>query len=176
MTAESILNGFKAALKAKLTEGRISEKVFKMRKKDMSVHGVWFRVDRKHLLDAVSYLCEKYPDPHFSVCSGYDMGKSVEMIYHFMVNYGVRNGETSVNIKVGIPKKDLTIDTITGLVPAAIISEREMQEMLGVRILKIPDGRRLFLDGTFPKGVYPWRRDEKGPHKLVKDIQERGSE
>jgi membrane-bound hydrogenase subunit beta len=35
--------------------------------------------------------------------------------------------------------------------------------MMGVEVVGIPDKRRLFLPEDFPEGVYPWRKDEKGP-------------
>ena len=44
--------------------------------------------------------------------------------------------------------------------------------MLGVKIIGIPDSRRLFLPDDFPEGVYPWRRDETGPEKMYKNLHE----
>ena len=44
--------------------------------------------------------------------------------------------------------------------------------MLGVVVEGIPDGRRLFLPEDFPKGVYPWRRDEKDLKKLYRNLHE----
>ena len=45
-------------------------------------------------------------------------------------------------------------------------------EMLGVKIIGIPDDRRLFVSEDFPKDVYPWRRDETGPEKFYKNLHE----
>ncbi len=168
MKPEEMLATLKKGVKVK--ESRIDEKTYVGAKKKRTVKSVWLTVDPRDLRTAVSALIKAHPDPHFSVCSGYDMGKTVEMLYHFTINYGQRGAETAVTFKAAIDKKSLSIDTITDMVPAAIISEREMQEMLGVKVRNIPDGRRLFLDETFPKGVYPWRKDEKGPHKLVRNV------
>jgi len=44
--------------------------------------------------------------------------------------------------------------------------------MLGVTIKGIPDSRRVFLTDDFPEGVYPWRKDEKGPRKLIRNLHE----
>jgi membrane-bound hydrogenase subunit beta len=71
-------------------------------------------------------------------------------------------------IRVTLPKTDLTIPTITDVIPGAIFSEREVQEMMGITVTGIPDDRRLFIPEDFPKGVYPWRRDETGPEKMLK--------
>lgn len=168
MKPEEILASLKKDVKG-IKDARIDEKTYNLKKK-YAVKSIWLTVGAKDLRTAVAALIKAHPDPHFSVCSGYDLGKTVEMLYHFTVNYGQRAAETAVTMKVPLDKKALTIDTITDMVPAAIISEREMQEMLGVKIRNIPDGRRLFLDETFPKGVYPWRKDEKGPHKLIRNV------
>jgi membrane-bound hydrogenase subunit beta len=40
--------------------------------------------------------------------------------------------------------------------------------MMGITVTGIPDDRRLFIPEDFPKGVYPWRRDETGPEKMLK--------
>ena len=47
--------------------------------------------------------------------------------------------------------------------------------MLGIKIIGIPDSRRLFLPDDFPKNVYPWRKDEqtkKEIEKLYKNLNE----
>ena len=46
--------------------------------------------------------------------------------------------------------------------------------MLGVKIKGIPDSRRIFLHPGFPAGVFPWRRDETGPEKLVRNLHDGG--
>jgi len=44
--------------------------------------------------------------------------------------------------------------------------------MLGVKIKGIPDSRRVFISDDFPKGMYPWRKDETGPQKMVRNLHE----
>ncbi len=167
MTPESVLHSFKKKFGNKVKKGRVEKIPHKM-KHTNHLKRVWFEVDRTVLKKAVAHLCKEYPDPHFSVCSGYELGKEIVVNYHFTVNYATRVGEIIVTMSVHLPKKDPVVDSITRLIPAAIISEREMQEMLGIKVRGIPDSRRLFLDDSFPKGVFPWRRDEKGPEKLVR--------
>ena len=57
-----------------------------------------------------------------------------------------------VTIGVRLPKSDLSIPTITDLIPGALFSEREKQEFFGITVTGIPDGRRLFLPGRLPTG------------------------
>ncbi len=106
------------------------------------------------------------------MASGYDLGDTIELVYHFSLFHGERGRELSLNITVSLPKDNPVIDTITDLIPGALISEQEKQEMLGVKIHGIPKDARVFVADDFPKDVYPWRRDETGPAKLVRNLHE----
>lgn len=132
---------------------------------------IWFTVDRKYFRKAVM-LVSQIHIPHLSVTSGSDRGDFVELIYHFAVNYGHPGEEVSVNIKVHLPKDDLTIPTITDMVPGAITTEREKQEFLGITVKGIPDSRRLWLDEDFPRDRYPWRWDETGMESMSRYVHD----
>ncbi|MFA4855445.1 MAG: NADH-quinone oxidoreductase subunit C [archaeon] len=149
--------------------GDFSQGFFPVGKK-ASVERLWISVERYSFKEAVKHLCGLYEMPHFSVIAGCDLGETIELNYIFTLGYGTKFGELCVVLKVALPKKDLVVPTITDLVPAALISEREIQEMLGVKVQGIPDARRLFLPEEFPKGVFPWRRDSKGPERLVRNL------
>ncbi len=97
-----------------------------------------------------------------AIVSSSDLGAEVELIYHFTIYYGHHLEELSLGLRVKLPKSDLRIPTITDLIPGALFTERETQEMMGIEVVDIPDKRRLFLPEDFPEGIYPWRRDEKG--------------
>jgi membrane-bound hydrogenase subunit beta len=73
-----------------------------------------------------------------------------------------------LGLRVTLAKNDLRIPTITDIIPGALFTERETQEMMGVEVIGIPDKRRLFLPDDFPDGVYPWRKDETGPQDLLR--------
>ncbi|MDP2974269.1 MAG: NADH-quinone oxidoreductase subunit C [Candidatus Diapherotrites archaeon] len=167
MNAKDALDSFKKQFGKKLSEARI-EKVQNNAKKS-SVERIWASIEHDSFKEAVKYLCTIHPMPHFVVISGYQIGDLIELIYHFSLNYAVRHGEFSFSIKTTLPKANAVLPTITDLIPGALVSEREVQEMLGVKISGIPDSRGLFLHKDFPKGVFPWRRDETGPEKLVKN-------
>jgi membrane-bound hydrogenase subunit beta len=113
----------------------------------------------------VEHICRLQEYPHLAIISSSDLGAEVELTYHFTIYYGEHLQELSLGLRVKLPKNDLTIPTITDLIPGAIFTERETQEMMGVKVVGIPDNRRLFLPPDFPEGDYPWRRDEKGPPK-----------
>ena len=135
---------------------------------------VWIRIDRALLINAIERLIE-LDYPHLGVISGSDDGEEIELLYHLFIYYGEHLGETAVILGVSLPKSDPTVPTITGLIPGALTSEREKQEMLGVTVVGIPDSRRIFLPDDFPVGVHPWRKDDKGiPAEMIKDLSETG--
>ena len=109
--------------------------------------------------------------PHLSVVSGVDCGETVELLYHMSVFFGIAGKEVCITVTVPLPKDDLTVPTISSLIPGAVYTEREKQEMLGITVTDIPDSRGLFLPADFPEGVYPWRKDETGIRDdMVKDL------
>ncbi|MCD4814025.1 NADH-quinone oxidoreductase subunit C [bacterium] len=135
---------------------------------------VWLTLDKSLLHSAVKQLADIHY-PHLAVISGCDVGDVIELNYHFFIYYEVPNGEVNVTIKVLLPKTDLTVRTITDILPGALVSEREKQEFFGIKVIDIPDSRRLFLPEDFPEGVYPWRKDETGiPEDMVKKLYEVG--
>ncbi|KYK32280.1 MAG: hypothetical protein AYK22_01860 [Thermoplasmatales archaeon SG8-52-3] len=139
--------------------------------KKNSTANIWMKVDNSIFKEAIKHLCD-IQFPHLAVTSGNDLGKTIELIYHFTVNFGTRMEEINLNISVELPKSKPEIDTICDLIPGALITEREKMEMLGVKIKGIPDDKRCFLPEDIPQGVYPWRRDETGPEKLYRNLHE----
>ena len=80
-----------------------------------------------------------------SCISGCDTGKAIDVIYHF-------SDETfTVNIKTKLQRNNPEIDTIIDYFPGAALYERELSEMLGVRIKGNTKPRNLFLDENSPK-------------------------
>ena len=131
---------------------------------------VWLKIARESLVSTLKRLVEiQYP--HVSVIAFCDTGAQVDLMYHFHVYWGIPHEEVLVTLTVSLDKADLKVPTITGIIPGALTSEREKQEMLGIEVVDIPDSRRLFLPEDFPVGVFPWRKDATGiPPDMVKDL------
>jgi membrane-bound hydrogenase subunit beta len=164
-TPEEIVKELKQNFKIK--EVRIDRKAVGTKERK----SIWLKVARENLHDLIEYL-KKFDYPHLSIISGSDLGKSIELIYHLTIYYGRSLNEILINLSVELPKDNPTIPTITDLIPGALVTEREKQEMLGIKIEGIPDGRRIFLPDDFPEDTYPWRRDEKGVQKMIRDLYE----
>ncbi len=158
-TPQEIVDLYKAEFGAGIHDARITERGEGVQK--TKGYNIWIRLDRNLLKPAIKKLMD-IRFPHLAVIAGNDLGTEIELLYIFSVFYGTKFGEYMVTIGIRLPKTDLTVPTITDLIPGALISEREKQEFFGITVTGIPDGRRLFLPDDFPQGVYPWRKDETG--------------
>ena len=167
---EDVLGSFQTKFPEGVTQHRIERRTSGTMKSEF--HHLWFRVETRFFKDVVKHLFTFEQYPHFAVTSGYDLGDTIELVYHFSLFHGERGRELSVNMTVSLPKKNPVIDTITDLIPGALISEQEKQEMLGVIIQGIPKDTRVFVADDIPKGVFPWRRDETGPDNLIRNLHE----
>ena len=170
LTPEEIVKSLKDEFKTKIKSARI-EKHTAGSKKNELIH-IWINVDRSVFKNVVKHLKNFEEYPHLAVASGYDSDKNIVLIYHFAVYFGERFKGIWLNISVELPKSNPTIETITDIIPGALITEQEKQEMLGVKIKGIPKDKRVFVSDDFPKDTFPWRKDNKGPGKMVRNLHE----
>jgi len=169
LTPEEVVKYLKDEFKTKIKDVKIVKRKSGSKKNESKY--IWMKVDKSVFKQAIKHLC-KLQFPHLAVASGNDLDKTIELIYHFTLNYDQRLDEIVLNISVELPKSDPTIDTISDIIPGALITEREKMEMLGVKIDGIPDDRRVFVPEDIPVGVYPWRKDKTGPDKFYKNLHE----
>jgi len=169
LNPEELVKNFKDEFKTKIKSSRIEKRSFGSKKKETIT--IWMKIDKNVFKDVIKHLCD-IQFPHLAVVSGNDLGPTIELIYHFTLNYGHRMKVTILNISVELPKSNPEIETICDYIPGALVTEREKQEFLGVKIIGIPDSRRLFLPEDFPEGIYPWRRDETSPDKIYRNLHE----
>jgi len=166
LAPQEIVDSFRKKLGGDFIDGKVYEREVAVKKNRFC--SIWIHVKAEALRDAVEHICRIQKYPHLAIISSSDLGDDVELIYHFTIYYGNHLGEISLGLRVTLPKKNLKIPTITDLIPGAIFTERETQEMMGVEVTDIPDGRRLFIAGDIPEGVYPWRKDKTGPEKYLR--------
>jgi len=142
--------------------------------KGLTSKQVWVNLTRESLRPAIQRLMDIH-FPHVAVIAFADTGEAIDLMYHLYIYYGIPHEEILVTLTVTLDKTDLKIPTITDLIPGTLTSEREKQEMLGIDVIGIPDGRRLFLPEDFPQGVYPWRKDSTGiPADMIKELWSTG--
>ena len=170
LTPEEIVQSFQNMFPNDVEDPRIERRASGSLKTEF-IH-IWMRLEKNIFKEAVRHLLSLEQYPHFAVTSGYYLGENIELVYHFSIYYGERAREISLSMTVALPKSNPTIETIADLIPGALISEQEKQEMLGVIVTGIPKDTRVFIADDFPKGVYPWRRDETGPGNQVNNLHE----
>lgn len=143
MTASELVEQIQSEYEGELTEAEARSDV-----------DAWVGVPPADVQQMARYIMGTWAPVHLSTISGVDNGREIEVLYHF-VTEGV-----SLNLRAAVPKGDERIDTITPVVPAAILYEREIMDMFGVEIVGHPDPRRLILPEDWPEGDYPLRRDD----------------
>jgi len=170
LSPEDLVQSFKDTFSAKLLESRVERHPIGPKKTDLIQ--IWMTIERSVYKDAVKHLLTLDEDAHFAVSSGYDIDDKIEIINHFSIYFGKKGEEISVNITVPLPKSDPVMDSISDLIPGALISEQEKQEMLGIKVKNIPKDTRVFISDDFPEDMFPWRKDEKNADKMARNLHE----
>lgn len=93
---------------------------------------------------------------HVSTISGIDTGTQISVIYHIDCGDG-----TLLNLKLNLNKQAPTLQTITDIFPGAVLYERELMDMFGIKVENHPDPRRIFLPDDWPPENYPLRKEVK---------------
>ncbi|MFH1470431.1 MAG: NADH-quinone oxidoreductase subunit C [Candidatus Micrarchaeota archaeon] len=89
--------------------------------------------------------------------TGLDTGERIEVLYHF------ETPEKMLTFRVPIDRTSPSIETITGIIPGAVLYEREIAEMLGVEVRNHPRPINTFIAEDYA-GPPPLRKpDPKTP-------------
>jgi Ni,Fe-hydrogenase III component G len=83
-------------------------------------------------------------------------GGQMTVLYHFC------QGPFVTTLRLDVPLSAAKIPSICGIVPSAVLYERELAEMFGLTIDGIPDDSRLLLPDDWPAEVYPLRKSFQG--------------
>jgi NADH:ubiquinone oxidoreductase subunit C len=114
-------------------------------------------VDPDRFREVFEYAAHEMKFSHLCTITGLDEGESLAFIYHMAHSQGIL-----LNIKIRVPKTDPVIKTVTPLFPGADIYEREVMDLLGVKVEGLPPGNRYPLPDDFPFDQFPLRKDWKG--------------
>ena len=145
MSVESnIQNKLKEAFAEQITEVKIP------RERRMFV-----QVPLPLVKQVIEYLKQDLGMSHITTITAIDVGEDIEVLYHFLCQ------GLTLSLRTFVPKANPVIDTITPIMPGAILYEREIQDLLGLKVKEHPDPRRLVLPEDWEEGVYPLRKDYK---------------
>lgn len=120
---------------------------------NLSLRRIFCRVEPGNLTAALAVLKNSLGFTYLATISGVDLGENFEIIYHLANEY------TNLNVRTRIPRANPHVESICGVIPGAILYERELQDMFGIVVDNIPDPRRLVLPDDWPEGQYPLRKD-----------------
>ena len=92
-----------------------------------------------------------------SAITGLDKGDGFEVIYHLN-----QEGKILLNLRVSLNKENPEVNSVSADCPSADIYEREIMDLLGIKVNGLVLGHRYPLTDDWPKGEYPLRKDWKG--------------
>jgi len=88
--------------------------------------------------------------------TGLDLGETLGVIYHMARENGV-----VLSLEIHVPKAQPLVQSITARFPAAEMYEREMEDLLGIQVQGLAEGRRYPLPDAWPANEFPLRKDWK---------------
>ncbi len=107
------------------------------------------------------YVVNQLKFDAISTITGMDLVDSFCVLYHLH-----RKGSIVLTLKVKISKENPVIKSVSGVFPSAEMYERELMDLLGMKVEGLPEGRRYPLPDDWPKDEHPllknWKKDTLG--------------
>ncbi|MDR2427040.1 MAG: NADH-quinone oxidoreductase subunit C [Endomicrobium sp.] len=133
---------------------------------------IWLKVPYAQFREFLEFAAADLKVDIFCMLTGIDDKENYSFIYHMADADGLM-----LNIETSISKNgELVIKTVTDMYPAADLQEREVFDLLGIKIDGLKEGKRYPLPDDWPEGEYPLRKDwtqdrldKKTPSQQVKE-------
>ena len=158
-------NEIEGMLKKELGESVLETRVQTRKIRGHSHESIWARIKKDALRDAAKFAMS-FGRNHLAVISGTDLGKNIELLYHFCIGHGEKDGEVVCTFCIAVGKGGV-VQSITDIVPGAVLTEREKMEFFGIDFDGLRDKRRAFLSNDLAH-CHPWIRDDPGTEKIMK--------
>lgn len=91
---------------------------------------------------------------HLTAIDFINQRNQIELNYFFSL---IKDG-MNVIVKTPLEQSELSISSISEVIPAVIWAERECNDLFGIKFEGHPDPRRLVLPDNWPEGVHPLRK------------------
>lgn len=91
---------------------------------------------------------------HLTAIDFINQRNHIELNYFFSL---IKDG-MNVIVKTPLEQSELSISSISEVIPAVIWAERECNDLFGIKFEGHPDPRRLVLPDNWPEGVHPLRK------------------
>ncbi len=115
---------------------------------------IYAEVDYANFIEVFEYSIQKLNFTFLCTITGLDEGEKISFIYHLTTQDGI-----ILNLKTAVPKADPKLKSIIGYFRGAEIYERELADLLGVKVEGLPEGKRYPLPDDWPSDQYPLRKD-----------------
>lgn len=117
---------------------------------------IYAEVDYANFTEVFEYAIQKLNFTFLCTITGLDEGEKISFIYHLTAQNGI-----ILNLKTNIPKERPVLKTVIEYFRGAEIYERELVDLLGVKVEGLPEGKRYPLPDDWPTDQYPLRKDWK---------------
>jgi NADH:ubiquinone oxidoreductase subunit C len=118
-------------------------------------------VNPDKVVDACSKVCSLPGYYHLSTITGVDLGENIELSYHFWKD------RTFTVVRTQVSKKNPRLASISTAIPASVLYEAEVKDLLGVYFEGNPFMKtKLLLPDDYPADAPPPLRKEADPAKI----------
>jgi len=117
---------------------------------------MWARVEPADFASVLDYMRNKLGFVILCTITGLDEGESLGVLYHLAREDGIM-----LNVEVYVPRANPVVPTVTPIFPGADMYERELVDLLGIKVEGLAPGFRYPLTDDWPAGQYPLRKDWK---------------
>jgi Ni,Fe-hydrogenase III component G len=117
---------------------------------------IFVNVDYQNFRKVFEYAVNEAGFAHLCTITGLDEGNVYGVMYHLAGIDGIL-----LNIETSVPKENPVVKTVTDMFPSAALSEREIDDLLGIKVDGLAPGRRYPLPDDWPIGDHPLRKDWK---------------
>lgn len=128
-------------------------------------------VEPGRIRDAIIAAQEQMACDRLVAISTADNTATLELIYHLTGPH-----RTIISLATKLPRQSPEIQTVSDILPAAGIYERQIHDLFGILFTGHPGLKRLMLNEDWPEGEYPLRKDWKPePGRFYGGIREEKS-
>lgn len=124
---------------------------------EISGNEIYVDMDCKYIFDA-SILIYKNIDCSLMSLFAVDE-RSLKGCFRVYYAFAVKNAGAVIILKTGVADNDSKLKSISCIIPAANLFEREIRDMFGLVFDENPDNRELVFHGNWPAGLHPLKKD-----------------
>lgn len=118
-------------------------------------NSIFVTVKTEDYKESIRRVKEKYAITHVSTITGADSGQTIDVMPH------LSHAGMKITFRASVPKTATEIETLTDILPGAVMYEREVHDLLGVKFKGHPNLARLVLSDDWPSDVHPLRKEYK---------------